>query len=418
MHSAFYLPQDPDYTILDSARDSVRFAHRCLEPTSAGAWRSIATFVDPAATPQPWHDFGNLEGPGWASNAIGGALLLYQWAGFDHCHLLQGVALGLADHVLDGGFIQPDGLVIGYRDTADDRLCLNFKHNSDWMCPGSMAQVALQMLRLADLLPADSTRRTRLVDTARNAAGWLIDRLAPLGDWYPRRCASDGRHYTQSAEGGNDPLFATSADGLAIIQLLMELTQRGMGDHSATVAAKLRHVVQSGGIYGSINHDTYDADENVARAITFRLMLRAAALLGDEKLRDFAYTNALAGMERFQMCEDRNGVATRGLLYMEDSWDTAYLWENAEAAEAYLDAYDDRGDEAHLCCAVTILRAIARHHHGEHGFLTEGVDWNNHVGQQHHIDQALYGAIRYTEPLLNNLHHVGPAVRLLSANIE
>ena len=40
-------------------------------------------------------------------------------------------------------------------------------------------------------------------------------------------------------------------------------------------------------------------------------------------------------------------------------------------------------------------------------------DWNNHVGKQHHIDGAEFGAIRYTEPLLNNLHHVEPAVKLL-----
>ena len=60
--------------------------------------------------------------------------------------------------------------------------------------------------------------------------------------------------------------------------------------------------------------------------------------------------------------------------------------------------------------ALSILRAIANHHYGDLGFLTEGVDWNNHVSQQHHIDQALYGAIQYTEPLLNNLHFLGPTL--------
>ncbi|MGC8779885.1 MAG: hypothetical protein ACP5UQ_03380, partial [Anaerolineae bacterium] len=59
---------------------------------------------------------------------------------------------------------------------------------------------------------------------------------------------------------------------------------------------------------------------------------------------------------------------------------------------------------------IAILRGIADHHYGDRGFLTEGVDWNNHVGQQHHIAQALYGAIRYTEPLLNNLHFLGPTL--------
>jgi hypothetical protein len=46
----------------------------------------------------------------------------------------------------------------------------------------------------------------------------------------------------------------------------------------------------------------------------------------------------------------------------------------------------------------------------KHNFLTEGVDWNDHVGQQHHIDQAKYAAIRYTEPFLNNQHIVAPTV--------
>jgi hypothetical protein len=62
-----------------------------------------------------------------------------------------------------------------------------------------------------------------------------------------------------------------------------------------------------------------------------------------------------------------------------------------------------------------ILRAIAKHHYGPHGFLTEGVDWNNHVGKQHHFGAAEYGDIKYTEPLLNNLHIVEPtllAIRL------
>jgi hypothetical protein len=97
---------------------------------------------------------------------------------------------------------------------------------------------------------------------------------------------------------------------------------------------------------------------------------------------------------------------------MEDSWDTCYLWESAEASVAYLEAYQDRGEEAHLRDAVTLLRACARHHHGDEGFLTEGVDWNNHVGQQHHIDGAEFGDIQYTEPLLNNLHIAEPTLLL------
>ena len=87
-----------------------------------------------------------------------------------------------------------------------------------------------------------------------------------------------------------------------------------------------------------------------------------------------------------------------------------YLWENAEAALAYIEAYLDTNNKLYLLDALTILRAIAKHHHGEYGFLTEGVDWNNHVGKQHHFDGAEFGDIKYTEPLLNNLHIVEPTL--------
>ena len=52
----------------------------------------------------------------------------------------------------------------------------------------------------------------------------------------------------------------------------------------------------------------------------------------------------------------------------------------------------------------------AKHHHGPYGFLTEGVDWNDHVSQQHHINQAKYGDIQYTEPFLNNQHIAEPTL--------
>ena len=121
-------------------------------------------------------------------------------------------------------------------------------------------------------------------------------------------------------------------------------------------------------------------------------------------------------LDQFKMREDRNGVATKGLLYMETSWDTAYLWENAEAALAMFEAAQDlRAEDAARSRkleldGLTILRAIAKHHYGPYGFLTEGVDWNNHVGQKHHIGQVKYGAIQYTEPFLNNQHIIEPTL--------
>jgi len=110
------------------------------------------------------------------------------------------------------------------------------------------------------------------------------------------------------------------------------------------------------------------------------------------------------------MAEDRNGVATKGLLYMEETWNTAYMWENAEAAQAYLEAYEDTRRRTYLNKALTILHATARHRHRRTGFLTEGVDWDNRVGSQHHVMGKRYAPIRYTEPFLNHLHVAEPTL--------
>ena len=179
--------------------------------------------------------------------------------------------------------------------------------------------------------------------------------------------------------------------------------------------------INAGGIFGSINHDTYDPHENVAYSVAFRTLLLISKVVNDEKIRQFAYEKCLRGLDQFKMSEDRNRVATKGLLYMEKTWDTSYLWENAEAALAYFEAASDcrnRKDDKSAAFeqdGLTILRAISKHHYGPFGFLTEGVDWNDHVGRQHHIAEAKYGAIQYTEPFLNNQHIAEPTWFYLSS---
>ena len=118
--------------------------------------------------------------------------------------------------------------------------------------------------------------------------------------------------------------------------------------------------------------DTYDDHENVSYTVGYRALTRAARLLRDKALFDWALDKCLHGLERFEMKDDRNGVATQGLLYMEDSWDTSYLWENAEAAMAYFEAAKWTQNRDYELKGLTILRAAALHHHGPHGFLTEG----------------------------------------------
>jgi hypothetical protein len=415
---AFYVPENPRYTIVSSVVDSLRFTlNKTLKPDAQGHLVSISSFVNPEGEIMGWHDFGNLEGPGWAANAVGGAHEIFRWGKFTGNAEWQQAALRILDHVLDCGFLnETNGFIIGYRETTSGKFCLNYKHNSDWFCPGSMAKVAFQLLIFAEDLGNDP-RAPRMIQTAARTAQWLAHKVEPAPNgWFPRRTTPEGKIYRKSPDGGNDPFWQTSADSLFILQLQAALTQRGLADYRAPLHKKIRVFMQAGGIFGSINHDTYDPHENVAYSVAFRTLLLASRVLEDESIRRFAYEVCLAGLEQFKMKEDRNGVATRGLLYMEKSWDTAYLWENAEAALAYFEAAADtratlpqRAREWEWD-GLVILRAIAKHHYGPHGFLTEGVDWNDHVGQKHHIHQAKYGAIQYTEPFLNNQHIAEPTL--------
>jgi hypothetical protein len=420
--SGFYLPENTKYTIVQSAVDSVRFTlGRCLAPAPGGRLAAKSSFVDENGEVMGWHDFGPLEGPGWAANAVGGAYEIYilsevlrreeEW---------KPKALGILDHVLEDGFIdEKTGMIIPYRHTVRNEFVLNFKANRDWLCPGSMAKVGFQILLFADRLPAEDKRVPKMRAAARKCADWILANVKPVENgWYPRRVTPAGDVYRKRAEGGDDPFWQTSADGLFIVGLLAALTERGLGDFKKEVAAKAGVFVKAGGIFGSINHDTYDPEENVAYSVAFRVLRGAAKLLGDEALRTFAYENCLAALDRFKMEDDRNGCATKGLLWMEKTWDTSYLWEAAEASLAYFEAaVENRRDRDRKYRwerdGLTILRAIAKHHHGEHGFLTEGVDWNNHVSAKHHFGGAEFGDIRYTEPFLNNQHIVEPTVYYL-----
>ncbi len=414
MEDRFYVPEDESYTIFDSMSDSVRFAVERTLTRYKGHLCCKSSFVNPEGEAMEWHEFGCLEGPGWAANALGGAYELCRFGRFTgNQHIIE-VALSIVDHVLEDGFIdETTGFIIGYRDTVDDRLYLNFKHDNSWFCPGSMAKVAYQLLILSDLI-RDTRRCEAMKQVATRCAEWIHGHVKLCDNgWFPRRVSSSGDPYPEGADGGSDPIFMKSADGLFIIQLMADLTRRGLADHRSTIEEETRVFTHLGCLFGSINHDTYDEHENVSYAVAFRVLDMASNLIGDHKLKAFAYEKCLEGLDQFKMTRNRNGVDTKGLLFMERSWDTAYLWENAEAALAYLEAYGERGNEEHLGNGLTILRAAAKHHHGQHGFLTEGVDWNNHVGRDHHIDGTEFGDIRYTEPLLNNLHIAEPTLEYL-----
>ncbi len=400
--------------LLESAEKSVQFALHCLEECPlCGGKRAISSFVDVEGRPMLWHDFGPLEGPGWAANSLGGAYELLLFSRLKGDEALERDAEALLHHSLNCGFFKEDGFIIPYRHLTRGEFCLNFKGNNDWFAPGSMARIALQLLWLGDILDGD------LVALADRTAVWLSQKVREAENgWYPRRCTPTGEVYPYKAETKEeDPIKDISGDGSHILFLYAELGLKGIGKFVKDLEKKLELYIRSGGFLGSVNHDTYDKEENVAIAVGFRMLLRSARLLKRDDLRDFAF-ELLKKLERFKLKEDLNGCLTKGLLYMEDSWTTCYLWENAESALAYLEAYEETRESSYLANAGEILEACAKHHHGKHGFLTEGVDWQNSVGRQHHIDEREYGDIKYTEPLLNNLHIVEPTLKLLSLLAE
>jgi len=397
--------------------DSVRFTMERTMTEYNGHLCSKSSFVDKDGNIMGWHDFGDLEGPGWAANAVGGAYELYRFARHNKDLGLEQKALSLLDHILEDGFINYEtGFITGYRETTTNQFCLNYQHKSNWFCPGSMAKIAYQLLLFSDLL--ERSRKAQMQGVAVKTADWIHRNVRPTSNgWYPRRCKPSGEHYPQNAYGDADILFERSADGLFIIQLDAALTQRGLADYTEAIRRSVKVFMDNGGFFGSINHDTYDEHENVAYSVAFRTLRQVARLLNDESIRAFAYDKCLAGLDQFKMNDDRNGVRTKGLLYMEKSWDTSYMWENAEAALAYFEAWQDTRNDQYKNDGLTILRAIARHHQRDTGFLTEGVDWNNHVGKQHHFDGAEFGDIKYTEPLLNNLHIIEPTLLAIQLRI-
>jgi len=417
----FYVPENPHYTICDSAIDSLRFtAEKTLRRDEHGHLVSISSFVDSDAQVMAWHGFGNIEGPGWASNAVGGAYEMYSMGAFLHRAEWQSKALSILDHVLDDGFIDPNtGFIRGYRETTTGRISLNYRKDNDWFGPGSMAKIGYQLLIFSDELGNDP-HAPRMRASAVRVAQWIQDHVetTPNG-WYPRRTTPAGKAFRKNHRGDDDILWQDSADGLYILQLDAALTAQGLADYAETLRQKSGVFMRAGGFFGSINQDTSDAHEDVAYSVAFRTLLAVSRVLKDDALRTFAYEHCLNGLEHFRIREARNGVDTKGLLVMEDSWDTCYLWESAEAALAYFEAAQDtqqRTSEQSLgyeTDGLVILRAIAKHHHGPYGFLTEGVDWNNHVGQKHHFDNARFGDIRYTEPFLNNQHISEPTLYYL-----
>ena len=197
---------------------------------------------------------------------------VYRLADFMN-HEWKEQALEVLDHVLEHGFIDWDsGFIKGYRNTQSNELCLNYKGNSDWFCPGSMAKIAFQLLLFADTI-ADDPRSERMKTAAVKCARW-IDRhvdSTPNG-WFPRRCSPNGKTYKLTPEGGNDAFWQTRQ--MACLSSTASSSDPArISDFTDQIREKCGYSCRLGGIFGSINHDTYDPHENVAYSVAFHTLL-------------------------------------------------------------------------------------------------------------------------------------------------
>jgi hypothetical protein len=251
-----------------------------------------------------------------------------------------------------------------------------------------------------------------VIGAQRCSNGWYPRRATPGGNVYPYAPDSFGP-VDLSTIAAPDPLHDRSGAGVLATQLLVAATAAGLVDGLDVVRNDVDAFMRGEGHFGSTNTDTEDPAENVSYALAFQTLLGASDLLDDAGVRTFAYDACLAPLADFELARDHNGIATKGLLLMESTWNAACTWETAEAAQAYLMAYADQTRREHLHKALTILRAMAKHHHGDWGFLTEAVDWDGHSTAERHFANERYGDIATTHPFLNNLHVLQPTVYFL-----
>ena len=418
---AFYLPEDPDYTIVDSALDSIRFVRAMSEPDSDGKLYCRSVDASPDGLVRYRDRF--MEGVGYCADSVFGAHYLVRFGRATSRAELEAMGWSVLDHALSGGFFDDHDVPVRlYRDTETGRYLDNLEGRDEYLEHGHIARVGHQLLLVAKL-DHDARRARRSLEAASRVAAWIDASQRCSNGWFPRRSRPDGTVFLDAVDALGptdlaamrypDPLGDCSGGGSMALHFLAAATSAGICDATDSVREAARAFVDAGGHFGSVNTDTEDRAENASFALGFQAMLAAADLLGDAEFADFAFESCLAGLERFELTRDLNGCATKGLLYMEDSWNAACTWEVAICAAAYLDAHSRRPRREYVLKALTMLRGLARHHHGDLGFLTEAVDWDGHSVKTRHFGGASRGDIATTHPFLNNLHLLEPTVLFL-----
>lgn len=418
---AFYLPEDPDNTILDSAIASLRFAAKVCDDPGDGTLRCQSMDAIPDGTLVPFRE-RMIDGVGYCTDTVFAANQIIRFG-----RLLQSdgaVRFGerLAEHCFKGGFFDDPNLPVKLYYIIDDgRFLDNLEGHDTYIEAGHMARVGHQLLMLSDVVGPELADRAR--DAGARIAAWATTLERCENGWFPRRSTPDGKVFRHAADAFGpvglgaplplDPIYDRSGSGVLILQLLVEAHARGLADYTDAIDQTVQAFITAGGHFGSTNSDTEDLHENVTYAMAFQALRSAGRTFERDDWTEFAYQACLEPLARFELVEDLNGLETKGLLFMEDSWNSACTWEIAEAAEAYLQAFADHGRRPDLHKALTMLRGLAKHHHGPHGFLTEAVDWDGHSVVTRHMDGRRYSDIVTTHPFLNNLHVLEPTVTFL-----
>jgi hypothetical protein len=418
---AFYVPENAGFTILDSALASARYALSVCEDPGDGTLqcRSVTTTADGSLVRYRGR---LLDGVGYCADSVFAANHLLRFGRLVGSDEMCTAGLRLGRHALTAGFFaDPDIPVRMYRDAETGEFLDNLEARPEYVELGHMARVGHELIELMEFFDADL--RASAETAVRRLISWLRAAEKCPNGWFPRRATPTGRLYDRSPDAlgptplsppfPSDPLFDRSGAGCFVIQLFVTAQRAGLAEMRGDIVAAVETFIGAGGHFGSTNTDTEDLDENVSRAIAYLAIQAAADLLAREKWAAFALEECLLPLEHFELRQDLNGLETKGLLLMERSWNSACMWEIAMAAQSYLEAYRATRRRPFVIKALTMLRAIAKHHHGELGFLTEAVDWDGHSVAERHFGGAPRGDINDTHPFLNNLHVLEPTVTYL-----
>ncbi|HSS67390.1 MAG TPA: hypothetical protein VLK34_02480, partial [Nocardioidaceae bacterium] len=196
---AFYLPEDPEYTVVDSALDSVRFLLHVSERDANGhlMCRSIDAMSDGS---QPAYRGRMIDGVGYCADSVFATQVLVRLGRAIGRPELERAGFSYLEHALETGFFDQSGHpVVMYRDVESGAFLLNLEARPEYIDVGHVAKVASELLRVAPL-DTDGERAARCRDIAVRTVDWILSVERTANGWFPRKCSPDGRVYPFAAE--------------------------------------------------------------------------------------------------------------------------------------------------------------------------------------------------------------------------